>query len=147
MEDLPEKDILYTLHEKVSGILDEFQSEDEFSILNSISDNIRKLLEVNRAEERIESAQRIAEKFEEYMKNIDKLNMMINEFKGVVSMSRAALQDRKSISDEFTKNLDVFKSEIKMITDPFIGTQMIISKKLKSILEKMTEIESKIDKA
>jgi hypothetical protein len=32
----------------------------------------------------------------DYMKNVDKLNAMINEFKGCVAMSRAALNEKKS---------------------------------------------------
>lgn len=37
--------------------------------------------------------------FEDYIKNVDKLNAMVNEFKGCISMSRAALCDRKEIDE------------------------------------------------
>ncbi len=39
------------------------------------------------------------DKFDDYMKNVDKLNEMINEFKGCVSMARGAIcenQEKKS---------------------------------------------------
>ena len=38
------------------------------------------------------------DKIYEYMKNVDKLNILINEFKGCVSMSRAALEERKVLN-------------------------------------------------
>ena len=36
----------------------------------------------------------VGDKFDDYMKNVDKLNAMVNEIKGVASMSRANLQDK-----------------------------------------------------
>jgi hypothetical protein len=40
------------------------------------------------------------EEFDDYMKNVDKLNTMINEFKGCVSMARGALEERKQLSEQ-----------------------------------------------
>lgn len=37
----------------------------------------------------------LADKFEDYMKNIDKLNMMINEFKGLVAIVRGETRVQK----------------------------------------------------
>jgi phosphoenolpyruvate carboxylase len=65
-----------------------FFSEDEYSPFNILKDNIKKLLTVNKYEERLESSIRYSDKFEDYMKNIDKLNELINEFKGLVSIVR-----------------------------------------------------------
>lgn len=40
------------------------------------------------------------DKFEDYMKNVDKLNSMINEFKGCVSMARGAIAEGKELQKE-----------------------------------------------
>ncbi len=51
-------------------------------------------------------------KFEDYMKNVDKLNAMINEFKGCVSLARAAITERKKIeSVKKKKKADVASLE------------------------------------
>jgi hypothetical protein len=42
---------------------------------------------------------KIMDKFECYMKNVDKLNSMINEIKGCASMCRASLKESKTIQD------------------------------------------------
>jgi hypothetical protein len=39
---------------------------------------------------------KIMDKFEEYMKNVDKLNSMINELKGCASMVRASLKEKQT---------------------------------------------------
>lgn len=41
-----------------------------------------------------------SDKIYEYMNNVDKLNDMINEFKGCVSMARGALEERKKLSEQ-----------------------------------------------
>jgi|ERR1700743_3235602 hypothetical protein len=43
-------------------------------------------------------AEKTLDKFEDYMKNVDKLNSMINEFKGCVSIARAALSEKKKVT-------------------------------------------------
>jgi peptidoglycan hydrolase CwlO-like protein len=35
------------------------------------------------------------DKFEDYMKNVDKLNSLVNEFKGCVALARAEIAERK----------------------------------------------------
>ena len=42
----------------------------------------------------------IKDKFDNYMKNIDKLNLLVNEFKGCVSIVRACLHDKKEQDDK-----------------------------------------------
>lgn len=39
------------------------------------------------------------DRFDDYMKNVDKLNLMINEFKGCVSMARSVLEERKKLNE------------------------------------------------
>jgi hypothetical protein len=45
---------------------------------------------------------------EDYLKNQEKCNQMINELKGVVSMSRASLSDRKNHDHILLNNLQVY---------------------------------------
>jgi len=37
---------------------------------------------------------------QDYLKNVDKLQNMVNEFKGCVSLARAALEERKSSNEK-----------------------------------------------
>ena len=46
-------------------------------------------------------AEATLDKFEDYMKNVDKLNSMINEFKGCVSIARASIQERKDLEEQY----------------------------------------------
>lgn len=39
------------------------------------------------------------DKFDVYMENVEKLNFMVNEFKGCVSIARAAIADKKEMDD------------------------------------------------
>ena len=43
------------------------------------------------------------DKFEDYMRNVDKINSLINEFKGCVSVARGALEERKAVSAQEAK--------------------------------------------
>lgn len=45
-------------------------------------------------------AEKTLDKFEDYMANVDKVNTMINEFKGCVSLARAALEERKDLEKQ-----------------------------------------------
>jgi len=70
------------------SIEDIFFSEEEYAPFNSLNDKVTKLLHIGEREENLRTNMKYADKFEDYMKNIDKLNMMINEFKGLVSIVR-----------------------------------------------------------
>jgi transcription initiation factor TFIIIB Brf1 subunit/transcription initiation factor TFIIB len=62
------------------------------------------------------------DKFDDYMKNVDKLNSMVNEFKGCVALARSAIEERKELDkqSEETKKLsqisqDIYKSMLSFI--------------------------------
>jgi len=74
-----------------------FESEEESNSINRIHDKLNLLIEDERREQKVELALKTLDKFEDYMKNVDKLNNMINEFKGCVSMARSALEERKKL--------------------------------------------------
>lgn len=72
-----------------------FYSEEDYSPINRIHDKLDKLLEGEARVQRVEIAEKTLFKFEDYMKNIDKLNALINEFKGCVALARSAIAERK----------------------------------------------------
>lgn len=41
----------------------------------------------------------LSDKYNDYMKNTDKLNSMVNEFKGCISMSRGSLVEKKEFDE------------------------------------------------
>ena len=78
--------------EVIEGIEEALSSEDEYAPFNRLNDNIRKLTEANQEEDKLELATKYCDKFEDYMKNIDKLNLLVNEFKGLVAIVRGDLK-------------------------------------------------------
>lgn len=77
-----------------------FESEDEYSSVNRIIDKLNELLNDEKRKEEVRLATTTLDKFEDYMKNVDKLNGMINEFKGCVSLARGAIAERKQLDEE-----------------------------------------------
>jgi hypothetical protein len=72
-----------------------FFSEDEYSPINRLHDKLDTLLADKNRLEQVSLAESTLDKFEEYMKNVDKLNAMINEFKGCIDLARSVLAERK----------------------------------------------------
>ena len=70
-------------------------SDEPENLFNQIHDKLRTLTQDEKRQEQVRLAIRTLDKFEDYMKNVDKLNAMINEFKGCVSMARAAFEESK----------------------------------------------------
>jgi hypothetical protein len=72
---------------------------------NSFSDRLDEIKDIvasdeNRAKH-VLLAEKTLDKFEDYMKNVDKFNSMVNEYKGCVSMARSAVAERKELNSEF----------------------------------------------
>jgi hypothetical protein len=55
----------------------------------------------------VEVARKTLDTFNDYMKNIDKLNAMINEFKGCVSLARGSLEERKKVAHSEAQTVDL----------------------------------------
>jgi len=104
---------------------DAFESEEESSSINRIHDKLNTLLNDEKRKQEVELALKTLDKFEDYMKNVDKLNNMINEFKGCVSMARSALEERKRLDAQKSAKID---EKLEKITE---------------ILHKMTKKPSK----
>jgi len=74
--------------------MDELEYSEHENIMNLL-EKIEVLIEDANRKEAVYLAEATLDKFEEYMKNVDKLNSMINEFKGCVAMARASLTTGK----------------------------------------------------
>lgn len=70
-----------------------FFSEYDGSPFNQLLDRINTLIDLSQGEQRAKISMEISDKFEDYMKNVDKLNGMINEFKRLVSIVRGKKHD------------------------------------------------------
>jgi hypothetical protein len=92
MNEIEKEEIKEYIREAIEEI---FFSEDEFSPFNNLQGKVNKLLDVAKYEERLDYSIRVCDKFEDYMKNIDKLNILINEFKGLVALLRGEFNVRK----------------------------------------------------
>lgn len=94
------------------AIDDVFNSDDEFNTINRLHDKLNTLLNDMSRIDQAKTAIVICDKFEDYMKNIDKLNALVNEFKGCVSLARASIAERKESNFAFELGL---QSEIRKI--------------------------------
>ena len=97
------------IKEKAKEIHEEFHSEEEYSTLNRLHDRVSEILSGERVGFKIVEQERIADKFEGYMQNIDRVNMLVNEFKGCVSMARASLAEKKEPSNNLVTTIELLK--------------------------------------
>lgn len=105
------KEILLAIKGRLDEVEEFFSSEDEFSSINQIHDKLNVLVRNEDRRNEVRLAELTLDKFEDYMKNVDKLSLMINEFKGCVSMSRGALSERKDSMAEFASLLSEMQKE------------------------------------
>lgn len=107
MNDIDRDDLKELVKEAIEEI---FCSDDEYSYFSELSNKINKLLEVGKYEARLDVSIATCDKFEDYMKNVDRLNEMINEFKGLVSIVRgeakAVQKQNESIKKKMRKLLE-----------------------------------------
>jgi lysyl-tRNA synthetase class I len=115
MNEIDREEIKDMMKESLEEI---FFSEDEYAPFNSLNDKINKLLTVHKAEERLATAIKYCDKFEDYMKNIDKLNMMINEFKGLVAIVRGKTKIVEKASERMQLLEDKMDLIIKLLGKP-----------------------------
>lgn len=91
------KERLTLLEDKIDTAYDKDQYWDEKinDSLDEIHDSLKEIYKSHQAVDDYAKMQKIADKFDDYMKNLDKLNSLVNEFKGCVSMARASLNETK----------------------------------------------------
>ena len=91
-------------------LCDVFCSEDENNTINRLHDKVDGLIKDANREEAVLLAEKTLDKFEDYMKNVDKFNAMINGFKGCVAMARSSIAEGNILSktiDEMKKVADI----------------------------------------
>jgi hypothetical protein len=98
-------------------------SEEEFSPLNCIHEKLDVLVDDTDRKEEVAIALQTLDKFENYMKNLEKLNMLVNEFKGCVTLARGAIEERKELDKqtEETKKLAQISQEIYRSMASFVN--------------------------
>jgi len=111
-----------------------------------------KVIEIDYFLQSLQEANNAAEikaldKFEDFMRNIDKLNTMINEFKGCVAMARSVVSDKKEQQKDFEDLKEVAKISKKIYESmqSFIDAGESLERKnyfkLDAIYRKVCEIE------
>lgn len=129
---------------------DESKSDkDDFEeSIGRLHDKLNTLLTDGHRVAEVAIAQKTLDKFEDYMKNVDKLNEMINEFKGTVSLARAAIAERKEQQKEYEDLKDLAKISKKIFESmqDFIRAGDELEKKnyfkLDAIYRKICEIDA-----
>jgi hypothetical protein len=132
---------LSKINETIEDISEVLDTTQEYCTLNRILEGIEELREPMRIEERLKLATATMNKFDDYMKNVDKLNGMINEFKGYVGIARASLQEKKEMTECYRQEIADRENSLA-IWKEFIINQLsllddsntILNKKLDSIL-------------
>lgn len=79
--------------------------EDEKDAIDRLHDKIDVLVNDEKRIAQVALAEKILDKFEDYMKNVDKLNGMINELKGCASMCRGAAIERKEADAQVGRDI------------------------------------------
>ena len=83
--------------ENIKETIDEsLDTTEEYSQINIIQEKLNNLLEDENREEKVRLARATLDKFEDYMKNVDKLNVLVNEIKGIAAMTRASLKSTQA---------------------------------------------------
>lgn len=131
------------MDERVLGISQDKRDIDECNSesLDRLHDKLTTLLNDSKRIHQVDRAEIIMDKFDDYMKNVHKLNEMVNEFKGCVSIARAAIAEKKEVEDM----CEVLKKMIKTCQDYFayqksIGDQYF---KIDAIYKALCEKEEK----
>ncbi len=92
-EEITNKDLQYRLNLVID--VDNLVKKLDEDYIESINDKLNTIIISDKYIQSVELSIKTLDKFDYYMKNVDKLNNLMNEFKGCVSMARGALQDRK----------------------------------------------------
>lgn len=105
--------------EVIKELIEDTSNNDHLeNSFDRIHDKLNMLLSDEKRNHAVELADKTLDKFEDYMKNVDKLNMMVNEFKGLVSVTRACLSDKKE--------LETLLQDIRVVADRdrYIGDEI-----------------------
>lgn len=102
-------EVLTVLHSnsiKLINIEEKIDNLPNCDAIDGLYDKLNEILNDECRLEKVNLCLQTLDKFEDYMKNVDKLNIMVNEIKGIASMTRASLK-----STDCTKRLKTSKKE------------------------------------
>ena len=109
---------------KIEAILESCVMKDDIQDeINSFHDRLSEIREDIEDITKVSLTTKTMDRFDDYMKNVDKLNLMINEVKGVISLARAAIAERK----EQAKELEEFKETTKIAKEIHSGMSKFIA--------------------
>lgn len=89
--------ILESIHGQQGEIYERWFKGDPLCLLD---DKLTELLDDADKMQDILVAEKTMDKFEDYMKNIDKVNSLVNEFKGCVALARGSINEGKELAKE-----------------------------------------------
>jgi hypothetical protein len=89
---------MHLVSDRLESLEDNVRLIYESDSIDRLHDKLNSLLKDEDREEEVRLAIMTLDKFDEYMKNVDKLNAMVNEFKGCVAICRGLCktQEKKS---------------------------------------------------
>jgi len=145
-------------------IEEDFSSENIKAEFESLHDKLNMLLCDEKRNEAVNLATKTLDKFEDYMKNIDRLNMMVNEIKGLIAISRACLSEKKEfetllqdirvvadrdryIGDEIKKNTEISLSlhsqqfKIDAIYKVLVEDNLLAKKPLREVKKREKKVK------
>ena len=93
--------VITDMKEMLDDVFDPIQ---ENSSINRIHEKLDEILKDEKRLEKVQFGLAACEKFDDYLKNVDKLNAMVNEIKGIAAMTRANLQQKKSAKKKASSN-------------------------------------------
>lgn len=122
---------MHCVSDRLESLEDNIREIAESDSIDRMHDKLNSLLKDSDREEQVRLAVTTLDKFDDYMKNVDKLNGMINEFKGCVSVARSAIEDRKTLDKqtEETRKLAEISQEIYKSMRNFIKASETIEQR------------------
>lgn len=146
---LTRADFFFKINEitnKMSELYEFFNSEDEYNSFNRIHDKLTLLLDDKKRLEQVELSRKTLDKFDDYMKNVDKLNIMVNEVKGVSAMTRATIKENKYVSQEcFDYSIGDIIARLDQRNGDHAKWAGHSYEKMNHLMEKLDEMQEKIN--
>jgi len=129
-----------------------FDYTSEVSTINLLHEKLDQILDDENRLKKVQLSVTVCEKFDDYMKNVEKLHSLVNEVKGCASMSRAAMHENKiegfisaldksmrGVIESQEKDFDVVFDILENIQDEMNAIKNNIKASKKKIASKKTK--------
>ena len=113
------------------GVIPEQSELDEVATLSDVSNRVEEVLDALESIETKVMDVEMSDKLLKYMDNVERLNTMVNEIKGVVSVFRGNLAESKS---------DGLRQEIASIRECFIDMAAFMDQKVGDLFDMLSDI-------